>query len=141
MPLYGVNLPWLHGSYGHDLAPNERHPGWGWAFDAHPFEPPLDEARELGFSAVRLWLCESGEGIETDAAGAICGLHPALLENLARLDEAAAERGLALYPCLLDANSIEREGDALSRQILIDADQRARFAEHVVAKVARWRSS
>lgn len=137
LPVYGVNLPWLHGSYGHDLAVNEHYPDWGYAFDAAQAEKPFAEARALGFDAVRVWLCENAEGVVTDARGRVCGVHPALLENLGRLSEYAARESLTVYWTLLDANSWKREGDALTHAILTDVDQSARFAEHVAAPIAR----
>jgi len=135
--VYGVNLPWLHGSYGHDLAENEHYPDWGYAFDTADYGRPLREAGELGFGATRIWLCEYGEGLVTDSRGRITGLHPALLENVARLSEVSAKLGQQVYWTLLDANSVPRSGDALTCSILADRDQTARFAELVAAPIAR----
>ena len=136
MPVFGVNLPWLHGSYGHDLAVNERYPDWGCAFDPETAELPLREAEALGFGAVRIWLCENAEGIIT-RDGRVVGVQPSLIEHARRLEEIAAERSLEVYWTLLDANSWKREGDALTHSILTDPDQTARFAEHVAAPIAR----
>ena len=88
--LFGVNLPWLFGSYGHDMAPNEMHPEWGDRFDVMRSFRPIIEAREMGFSAARIWLCEKGEGIVT-RDGRIDGVHPRLLDAIA-----ADERPLRL---------------------------------------------
>ncbi|MFK7986360.1 MAG: hypothetical protein AB8I08_10040 [Sandaracinaceae bacterium] len=134
--VYGVNLPWLHGSYGHDLAINEHYPDWGYAFDPARFAAPLDDAKALGFDAVRVWLCEYAEGIVTEGER-IVGVHPALIENLTRLSEAASARSLSVYWTLLDANSVFRDDDALTQSILTDAAQTARFAELVAAPIAR----
>lgn len=135
-PTLGVNLPWLFGSYGHDLAPSERHPDWGSAFDPTRAETPLREARALGFDAVRVWLCENAEGIVTER-GHVAGVHPALFESVARIQELAARHELALYWSLLDANSWKREGDELTRRIVEDEAETARFAELVAAPLAR----
>ena len=43
--LVGVNLPWLFGAYGHDLATTEMHPDWGHDFDAFRAYRPLVEAQ------------------------------------------------------------------------------------------------
>lgn len=134
--LFGVNLPWLFGSYGHDMAPNEMHPDWGDRFDAMKAIRPLVEARELGFRAARVWLCEKGEGIVT-RDGAIEGVHPRLFEAIETLQASARTVGLGLYWTLLDANAWAREGDRLTGEIVRDPAQRTRFAERVAAPIAR----
>jgi hypothetical protein len=135
--LLGVNLPYLYGSYGHDLAPSARHPDWPCDFDALAAYRPLLEAKQLGLDAVRIWLCEGAEGLIADAAGRITGVHPKLLESIRMIEEGAAIAGVRLYFCLLDANGASRDGDELTRSILADPDQAARFAERVVAPLAR----
>ncbi|GAB5547519.1 MAG: hypothetical protein SangKO_072790 [Sandaracinaceae bacterium] len=134
-PVFGVNLPWLFGSYGHDLAINEHYADWGYAWDEAEAARALAEVKEFGFDAVRIWLCENGEGVVTDG-GAVRGVHPALLSNLARLQEMLAAEGLVAYWTLLDGNSWKREGDALSHAILTDPAQTARFAERVAAPIS-----
>lgn len=136
MPIVGVNLPWFFGSYGHDLAPNEHHPEWGFAWDARRAERTLRDAKELGFEAVRLWLCERAEGIVTES-GQIASVHPALLANLGAIQELAARIGLLLYPCLLDGNSWKRDGDRITHAIVADPEASARFAERVASPIAR----
>lgn len=137
-PLLGVNLPWFFGAYGHDLAPNERLPTWGHDFDAFKSIRPLVEAREFGFTAARIWLCENGEGIVTEG-GKVSGVHPALLDSVAAIQDAARLVGLRLYWCVLDGNSYVREKDALAHAIVTDPAQRDRFAERVLRPlVARF---
>lgn len=133
----GVNVPYFYGDYGHDLAPNPRFPEWPHRFEPMSAYGPLIEARELGFGAVRTWLCENAEGIVVDAGGRVTGVHPDLIEAVKVLQEAAHLHGLVLYFCLLDGNAWAREGDHVTRSILADPDQAARFAEHVVAPLAR----
>src|SRR4051812_21561683 len=41
--LFGVNLPWFFGAYGHDLAINENVPDWGCDFDSFKSYRPLIE--------------------------------------------------------------------------------------------------
>ncbi len=135
--LFGVNVPYLDGDYGHDLADNARYPTWPCEFSAMRAYRPLVEARRLGLSAVRVWLCENGEGLRVDADGAIVGVSDRLLESIAVLQEAAAVNGLYLYFCFLDGNAWAREGDGITRSILADEDQAERFAERVVRPVAR----
>ena len=91
----------------------------------------------MGFDAVRIWLCENGEGITLDADGAIVGVHPQLPEAVAVLQECAALAGLRIYWTLLDANAYPREGDPVTRAVLSDPAQTARFAERVVAPLVR----
>lgn len=135
-PLFGVNLPWFFGSYGHDLAPNEHHPAWGHQFDAALAERSLQSARAMGFDAVRVWLCEHAEGVVT-RDGRVDAVHPALLTSIDALQGIAARLGLRVYWTLLDANSWKREGDALTHAIVADPDATARFAERVAAPIAR----
>lgn len=134
--LFGVNLPWLFGSYGHDMAPNELHPDWGSAFDVFRSYRPLIDAREMGFAAVRVWLCEKGEGIVT-RDGRIDAVHPELLGAVGALQECAKLAGLKVYWTLLDANSWAREGDRLTGSAVADAEQSARFAERVARPIVR----
>ncbi len=134
VPLFGVSLPWIDGAYGHDLAPNERFPTWPCDFDAMRSYLPLIRAAEIGFGAVRVWLCENGEGIVT-GDGRPARPHERLLESVAVLEECARLLGVRVYWTLLDGNSWKREGDALTHAILTDADACARFAENVAAPI------
>lgn len=135
--LMGVNVPYFYGDYGHDLAPNPRFPEWPHRFEPMSAYGPVIEAKQLGFGAVRTWLCENAEGIVVDGQGRVTGVHPDLLDAVEVLQEAARMHGLVLYFCLLDGNAWAREGDHVTRSILADADQAARFAEHVVGPLAR----
>jgi hypothetical protein len=134
--LFGVNVPYLGGEYGHDLAENPRFPTWPCRFDPMLAYGPLIEARRLGFRAVRMWLCENAEGIRVDDSGAVVGTSERLLESVKVIQEGAHLHGLYLYWTLLDGNAWPREGDPITRSILSDADQAARFAEKVVAPLA-----
>jgi hypothetical protein len=135
-PLFGVNLPWLDGAYGHDLAPSELRPTWPCDFATLRAYLPLVQAADLGFSAVRVWLCENGEGIITED-GRPARPHPQLMEGVRVLQECARLLGLRVYWTLLDGNSWKREGDSLTHAILTDADACARFAECVAAPLVR----
>jgi hypothetical protein len=134
--LRGVNLPCFFNAYGCDLAPNA-------VLGSHPEQSnpmriyrPLLRARELGFEAVHLSLCEGGEGILLDN-GAIRGVHPVLVESIAIIQECASLCGLRLYWTLLDGHSMERCGDSLTSAILSRQDETARFAERVAAGIVR----
>ena len=134
--LFGVNVPYLRGDYGHDLAPSPRFPDWPVRFDPMEAYRPLIEARELGFRAVRMWLCENAEGLIVDPRGHVTGVSEQLLESIRVIQEAARLHGLFLYWTLLDANAWPREGDPITRSILADLDQAQRFAENVTRKIA-----
>jgi len=135
--LLGVNLPYFYGSYGHDLAPSARWPEWPCDFDLLKSYRPLLEAKELGLDAVRIWLCEGAEGLLVDTRGEVTGVHARLLEAIRLLDEGARVAGVRIYWSLLDANAASRDGDTITRSILADGDQAARFAERVVAPIVR----
>jgi hypothetical protein len=133
--LFGVNLPWLDGAYGHDMAPNERVPDWPVQFTPLGAYRPVVEARELGFAAVRIWLCENGEGLVT-TGGLPARAHPHLVEAVKVLQECAALLGVRVYWTLLDGNAWRREGDTLTHAVLSDPEACARFAEGVAAPLA-----
>jgi hypothetical protein len=131
-PVFGVNLPWIDGAYGHDLAPNELRASWPCDFKALRAYRPLVEASELGFGAVRVWLCENGEGIVT-RDGLPCAPHPQLSLGVKVLEECARLLGVRVYWTLLDGNAWRREGDTLTHAILSDPEACARFADLVAA--------
>jgi hypothetical protein len=135
--LLGVNIPYFYGAYGHDLAPSARFPDWPCSFDLLRAYRPLLEAKAIGLDAVRVWLCEGAEGLLHDERGRLRGPHPQLLESIALLEEGAAVAGVRIYWSLLDANAASRDGDELTRALLTDPDEGARFAELVVAPIAR----
>jgi hypothetical protein len=135
--LLGVNLPYFGGAYGHDLAPSARWPDWPSELDVLASYRPLLETKELGLDAVRIWLCEGAEGLLVDAQGHVVGAHPRLLESIRVLEEGARVAGVRIYWSLLDANSASRDGDLITRSILADAEQAARFAELVVRPIVR----
>lgn len=135
--LLGVNVPYFFGSYAHDLAKNPRFPDWPCDFDAMRVSGPLIEARALGLEAVRIWLCEGAEGIALDDRGRVTGVRPDLSEAISVLEEAAARAGVRVYWGLLDANSVHRDRDTITRSILEDPEQSARFAEHVAGAIAK----
>jgi hypothetical protein len=134
--LFGVNLPWLDGAYGHDMAPNERVPTWPVTFSTMRAYRPLIEATDLGFAAVRVWLCENGEGIVTEGGHAVRP-HERLVEGVKILQECARLIGTRIYWTLLDGNAWRREGDALTHAVLSDPDACARFADAVAAPLAQ----
>ncbi len=134
--LLGVNVPYLRGDYGHDLAENPRFPTWPCRFDAMTAYRPIIEARRIGFEAVRIWLCENGEGVRLEG-DEVSGVSERLIESVQILQECAALHGARIYWSLLDGNAVAREGDPVTRAVLSRPDAAARFAEHVAAPLAR----
>ncbi|MGE0790390.1 MAG: hypothetical protein AB7S26_32235 [Sandaracinaceae bacterium] len=135
-PVIGVNVPYLRGDYGHDLAENPRFPTWPCRFDPQSAYRPIIEARRLGFGAIRIWLCENAEGIVLEG-GRVAGVSERLTESVRILQEAAALHGLRVYWTFLDANSIARDGDTVTRAVLGEPDEAERFAERVVRPLVR----
>ncbi len=134
--IHGINLPYFCEDYGHDLAPNVVVAMGPRTVDPMRIYAVLLAARERGFRAVRVWLCESAEGILVDA-GVISGVHPVLVESVAIIQECASLSGLRLYWTLLDGHSCRRTGDQVSKAILTVRDEAARFAERVAAPLVR----
>jgi hypothetical protein len=93
---------------------------------------PLIRASDIGFGAVRIWLCENGEGIVLEN-GKPARPHERLIESMTVMQECARMLGMAVYWTLLDGNSWKREYDDLTHAILSDADTCARFAEKIAA--------
>ena len=134
--IHGINLPYFFDAYGHDLAPNAVIAMGPGEIDPMRIYAALLAARERGFRAVRVWLCEGAEGILMDA-GVISGAHPVLVESVAIIQECASLSGLRLYWTLLDAHSCRRTGDQVSKAILTVRDEAGRFAERVAAPLVR----
>jgi len=133
--LPGVSLPCFLGMYGHDLAPNPLSGAGPRHLDPVEIYAPMLRARELGYRAMRIWLCEGAEGILINR-DVISGVHPVLIESLAVIQESAALSGLRIYWTLLDGHSVRRTNDVVTRAILIEPEHTARFAEMVAAPIA-----
>lgn len=132
----GVNLPVLAGAYGHDLAHSPKRPEWGFEVTPMLAYRYLAMCRVLGFGALRIWLCENGEGVLLDERGRVTGVDPDLLNAVHVLQHGASFSGQKLYWTLLDANAWQHDRCALTRSVASDPDQAARFAELVAAPLA-----
>jgi hypothetical protein len=135
--LAGINLPTILGAYNHDLAPNERYLDWGCDFQPIWLFRYLAICHDLGFEAVRLWLCEDGEGIVTDEHGGAAGVMPELLRAIRIAQEGARMLDLRLYWSLLDGNAWDRNGHELTGRIFSEIEVARRFAERVAAPIAK----
>lgn len=118
--LIGVNLPWFEGAYGHDLGTSPAHPEYPIAYDPERVDQTLARLSGYGVSLVRIWLFENCEGIRCSADGEIVGIDPIFLHNVDHLAGALADHGMQAYWTLLDANSVDRNHDAVTRSILIN---------------------
>jgi hypothetical protein len=134
--LRGVNLAWFFDAYGHDFAPNAVLGTQPEKINPMQIYRPLLKARERGFEAVHLSLCEAGEGILLDGHD-ILGVHPMLVESIAIIQECASLCGLKIYWTLLDGHSFTRCGETVTRAILSGADATAQFAERVAIGIMR----
>ncbi|MCC6808332.1 MAG: hypothetical protein IT381_12990 [Deltaproteobacteria bacterium] len=77
----GLNLAWLDGQYAHDFGPSFHHPTWGVAYDPAHVEAILAMMQGLGVRLLRVWVFESCEGLEKDAAERVTGVHPTFWKN------------------------------------------------------------
>jgi hypothetical protein len=129
----GVNIPWLGVAYGHDLGRNQAYPDWPAAFDPTQAAGLFDVVAAHGLRHIRFWLFEDGEGLLYDADGFVIGLDPTFLANLTTLVMLAAERRLRIYWVLLDANSVRRRPDIVTRLALCDQAHTRALLEHAIA--------
>lgn len=130
--LIGASVPALLGSYDHDHAPNPHHPDWPVCFTPGLAYRYLAAGRSLGLGALRLWLCENGEGVLLDGDGRIAGVHPDLLEAVRVWQDGARQTGMKLYFSVLDANAWLRNGCSITGAVLGSDEGARRFAEHVL---------
>lgn len=135
--LAGVNLPVLRDAYDHDLSPNEGAPEWGCEFSPLWAFRYLAMCKRLGFGAVRIWLCENGEGIVTDRLGKPRCVMAELLDAVRIIQDGARLLELKLYWSLLDGNAWRRNGDLLTGSVVADVGEARRFAENVALPIVR----
>jgi hypothetical protein len=133
--LAGINLPTFGDAYNHDLAPNERYPDWDLPFTPIKAMRTAAFCRDMGFDALRIWLCENGEGIRTEN-GRIQGVMPELLQAIEIIQDGARIADLQLYWTLLDGNAWQRHGDQLTGQIASSGDVTEQFAKSVAQPIA-----
>jgi hypothetical protein len=79
--IFGVNLAWLDGAFGHDFGHDPQHPEWGVAYDPAHVDALLGLAQATGIRLLRLWVFERCEGLQLDADGVVTGIDPTLLDN------------------------------------------------------------
>jgi SAM-dependent methyltransferase len=133
----GVNLPWLRGRYGNDLAPSPYHPEWGHAFDRAAARRVLEDVAAIGFTAVRFWLFEQSEGLVLDGRHRVLGLRPEFVEHFLVLQDLLREQGLVGYWTLLDGNAVHYGQDPALHRLLDSPDHREAFADQALAPLGR----
>jgi hypothetical protein len=134
-PLIGVNVPWFGEGYGHDLGRNPSYAEWPAYFDLARARSLLAALAARGVRLVRIWLFEDGEGVELDAEGYVTGVEATFVQNLRDLAELLRELRFRVYWVLLDANSVRRRDDAVTRSVLSEPKATSRFCECVLAEV------
>lgn len=77
----GLNLAWLDGSYAHDFGKSFHHPDWGVAYDPAHVDALLAMMQGLGIRLLRVWVFESCEGLQKDAAERVTGIEPTFWQN------------------------------------------------------------
>lgn len=98
--IFGINLPWFDGQYGHDLGPDPQHQDWKVWYDGSKVSGYFADINKIGLRVVRIWLMEHAEGLVMDQSGLIVGLDEKFLENLDDLVRLARDENLRLYLCL-----------------------------------------
>lgn len=99
--VFGVNLPWFDGQYGHDIGRNPQ-PKSDWEIWYHPetVSHYFQDIKDIGFHAVRVWLMEDAEGWAINDDGIITSLTDTFIRNLEDLVQRAQDTKLSLYFCL-----------------------------------------
>jgi hypothetical protein len=103
--IFGINLPWFQGLYGHDLGPSQHMPVAVPWYEEHRDEVSqnFSDIAAIGFSHVRVWLMEGAEGWVVDPrTNLLTELHEVFLTNLEDLVERAKAEGVKLYLCFND---------------------------------------
>ena len=132
LPLVGVNLPWLEGEYGHDFGFNLNTPGWRPVFDASKTTELLLALKEHKISVIRMWLFEQGEGLIVED-GIVVGLDAVFESNLRALSSVLKRTSQRVYWALFDMNSIQRNGDDLTRRVIFGPAMRQSFLHNALA--------
>jgi hypothetical protein len=133
--IVGANMPWIGDAYGHDLGRNQAHPDWPVEFDPDRVSKLFAVLREFGVRHVRLWLFEDAEGLLCTGEGLVDGLDRAFLDNLRAVALLAERHDIRIYWTLLDANSLRRRPDMITRRVLSQDDAASVFFDKAVAPI------
>lgn len=130
--VFGVNLPWFDGAYGHDLGPEPQHPDYRVWYKGPAVTGYFRDIRDIGFRVVRVWLMERAEGWKVDRDGIVTGLDETFLRNLDDLVRRAEAENLKLYLCLTTGfGGLKYPGP------INDARQQRAYIENAVKPLAR----
>lgn len=133
--LIGVNVPWFHGAYGHDLGVNQAYPNWPVAYDSDRVEQLLSLLNGFGVQTIRTWLFESGEGLAYNWSGKVLGIDPTFMCNLEDLIRRIRAANMRVYWTLLDGNSVFYQDDGLTKSLLNNVRQASFFCDNALAPV------
>lgn len=131
----GVNVPWLHGAYGHDIGRNQAYPGWPASYDSDEARELLTMLRGFGVRKIRTWLFENGEGLVCDSQRRVVAADRTFVTNLRDFVNNLYDLGFEVYWTLLDANSVIRNKDLITHSLLTDAVAAKSFGERVLSEV------
>jgi hypothetical protein len=133
--IFGVNVGWFEGEYGHDLGPALRSNDGPW-YDPLMVSLYLRDIKNVGFQVVRFWLMEGAEGWIVDNDGILIGLHNTFLRNLDDLVRRAGNEGLLLYLCFTNQwGRANGDGIVACPSPVQNERQRTAYLEHAVRQI------
>lgn len=135
--IVGANIPWFDGCYGHDLGRNQAYPHFPVSFDSESAAELLTSLAAHRIRHVRIWLFENREGLIYDEDGLVEGLDSSFIENLSQLVSILHKNDIEVYWTLLDANSIHRNNDHITRSILVNPEATTRYIQNCMLPVCR----
>lgn len=130
--IFGVNLPWFDGQFGHDLGPEPQHPDWKVWYNGEKVSNYFTDINQIGLRVVRMWLMERAQGMKVDNDGIITGLDETFLQNLDDLVRRAKEKKLSLYLCLTTG-----WGEVSYPSPIKDPQQQKAYLDKVVKPLAK----
>jgi hypothetical protein len=130
--IFGINLPWFDGEFGHDLGPEPQHPEWNVWYNGSKVSGYFADINKIGFRVVRIWLMERAEGLKVDDNGIITDLDDTFLQNLDDLVRRAKDEKLRLYLCLTSG-----WGEVKYPSPIRDERQQKAYLEKAVRPIAK----
>lgn len=100
--VFGVNLPWLDGGYGHDLGPNHVLTTRArCTYNSSHLQAYFTHMSQNGIRVVRFWTFEGLEGLKFDSKGRVIAIDQDMKDNVQDVMRNAASEDLKLYWCIL----------------------------------------
>ncbi|MBI3039478.1 hypothetical protein HYY75_10630 [bacterium] len=138
--IFGTNLAWFDGDYGHDLG--VAHKGWNPSFTEEKCRKYFSDIARMGCRVVRVWAFEAQEGLLFDKNDKmVTGLSPKFLENCDSLMAIALENKLSIYWSLLN-HLIAEDENGKHLNILSDKSVRQSYIKNaLIPFVKRYSTS